>query len=274
MASAAVTAVPELERLASLHARALPQKDNLCGAFWVALALQAAGFTERGGEPVDQDLVALRAGTRLPAGDPASFVPRGAAPRRDYRLRLPLADDPAAFGTSVPALARALVELSDGDLASVPVAGPWEPARVLELVEAVAAAVPSAILVANLRSGRLWGSRPDATVLLAHLAGAAVDPPPPEWDVGHFATLVATIRGPGASLVVVRDTYPSLGWRGYHLQPPEALAAALERGDGREGGVLGLCAARDGDALRARLAENGFVLRHWNNGTPDPGGED
>jgi hypothetical protein len=36
-----VTVVPELHALAALYTRELPQKDNLCGPFWIALALRA-----------------------------------------------------------------------------------------------------------------------------------------------------------------------------------------------------------------------------------------
>jgi hypothetical protein len=273
MAITAVTVAPGPARLAELHARSLPQKDNLCGCFWAALVLQAAGVEEVGGEPLDEDLVASRAGTLLPEGDARDFVPRGAESRADYRLALPPAPPGVASGTSAPALARTIEELSEGELAVVPVAGSWSPEQVLGLIAATAEAAPAATLVVNLRSGRLWGSRPPAATLLAHLAGVRVDPPAPEWDVGHFVTAPATVLGRSGSLVVVRDTYPSLGWGGYHLQPPEALAAGLERGDGREGGVLCVARVDEAERLRGRLAGEGFELRHWNNGTPDPGKE-
>lgn len=266
MTAHAVTVVPGLESLAALHERALPQKDNLCGPFWGALVLQAVGITESEGEAVDQEFIALRAGTRLPEGDGAAFVPRGASPRRDYRLAIPLGAEAAEFGTSAPALGRTIEKLSGGRLAVVPVAGPWEADRVLALVEDASTVAPRATLIANLRTGLLWGSRPNAATLLAHLGGAPVDPPSPDWDVGHFNTLLATVRGPGGSLVVVRDTYATLGWGGYHLQPPEAVAAGLERGDGSSGGVLCVCPAVEADALRERLEENGYALRDWTTG--------
>jgi hypothetical protein len=95
-----------------------------------------------------------------------------------------------------------------------------------------------------------------------------VEPPPPDWEVGHFVSLAAVLHGPGASLVLVRDTYPTLGWDGYYLQPPAAVASALDRGDGREGGVLCVAPASEADPLRHRLADR-FDLRPWDNGTPD-----
>lgn len=274
MTSTAVKIVPGFEGLDVLHARELPQKDNFCGAFWASLVLRAAGFGAVGGEEVDQDLVAVRAGTLLPEGDPAESLPPGEASRTDYRLPIALAEDPAASGTSAVALARAIEALSGAALAVIPVARPWNAGRVLGLVEAASGAGPAVTMIANLRTGLLWGSRPTPASLLSYLAGRPAEPEPPDWDVGHFVTLAGAVHGPGGSLVVVRDTYASLGWRGYHLQPPEAVAAALERDDGREGGVLCVLPAGDADALRARLEENGFALRHWDNGTPDPGGED
>jgi hypothetical protein len=86
-----------------------------------------------------------------------------------------------------------------------------------------------------------------------------------EWDEGHFLSLFALIRGTGGALVGVRDTYRSLGWHGHHLQPPAAVAAALNRGDGREGGVL--CVVPSASAAPLRAALTGFDLRMWDNGS-------
>jgi hypothetical protein len=248
-------------RLNALHADERQQKDNLCGCFWAALLLRAHGFEE-----VDQDEVAIQAGALIPPASPED-VPPGAKPRRDYRLPIPVAEDRAITGTSATGLSRAIEELSDGALGFLPVAGPWSAESVLDLC-AAAAAEPDAALVANLRTGSLWGSQPGAALVLDALAGRPGEPPAPEWDVGHFVTLAAVLRGPGGALVVVRDTYPTLGWDGYYVQPPDAIAAALTRGDGREGGVLCVAPREPVERLRARLSER-FEIRHWDNGTPD-----
>ncbi|MEO8290690.1 MAG: hypothetical protein ABI649_06805 [Gaiellaceae bacterium] len=42
----------------------------------------------------------------------------------------------------------------------------------------------------------------------------------------------------------------------------------MNRRGALEGGVLCVAASEEADALRTRLAEGGFDLRHWNNGTP------
>src|SRR5215212_1048768 len=70
--------VPGPGDFALLHEREMPQKDQLCGAFWGALTLSAAGYR------TSQEEVALLAGTTLAKGDPAEWLPPGAAPRNDY----------------------------------------------------------------------------------------------------------------------------------------------------------------------------------------------
>jgi hypothetical protein len=248
---------------ALLHERAMPQKDQLCGAFWGALTLSAAGHA------AGQEEVALRAGTALAEGDPAGWLPPGASPRADYETTVPVAPDGASAGTSATGVARSIEELSGGALAVLPVAGPWSADAVVSLVEIAARAAPECVLIANLRTGRLWGARTPARLLLDHLLGRPVEATPPDWDCGHFLTIAAGVGGPGGVLVVLRDTYPQLGWDGYHLQPAAAVAAALERGDGNEGGVLCALPAAAAEALAGRLGEAGFRLRHWDNGTPD-----
>jgi hypothetical protein len=259
VAGASVTAVRR-EGLAELYAAERQQKDNLCGCFWGSLVLRAAGVD------ADQDDVAAAAGAILPGGDPRTHVAPGATPRNDYRVELKVDPTPGVGGTSASAVARAIERLSGGRLAAIPAAGPWTGETVTALMDAAA----DATLIANVRTGCFWGSRPDPAAVLAHLRGDAVEPPPADWDVGHFVNFAALVRGPAAELVVVRDTYQELGLAGHHLQPPDRVAAALRRDDGHEGGVLAVTGSAGAAALRARLEGAGFELRHWHNGTPDP----
>src|ERR687894_2980297 len=120
----------------------MPQKDQLCGAFWGALALSAAGHA------ASQEEVALQAGTTLAEGDPAGWLPPGASPRTDYEATIPVASDEASAGTSATGVARSIEELSGGRLAVVPVAGPWTAEMVVSLVEISAARAPECALVA------------------------------------------------------------------------------------------------------------------------------
>lgn len=257
-----VKLVPEAPGFGDLYERTAPQKDQLCGPFWGALALTAAGYA------FDQDRVALHAGTSLAEGDPAEWLPSGASPRTDYGISIPLAADEPTSGTSAMGVARGIEELSGGGLAVVPVAGSWSPESVTALVEIARDTLSECALIANLRTGRLWGSRPPAGLFFDYLLGKPVTAPPADWDCGHFLSIVASLSGPGGTLIALRDTYRELGWGGYHLQPAEAVAAALARGDGNEGGVLCVCAPPEADALSERLKTEGFELRHWDNGTP------
>lgn len=258
----ALRLVPEAPGLGDLYERTVPQKDQLCGPFWGALALTASGH------PFDQDRVALHAGTSLAEGDPAEWLPPGASPRTDYGISIPLAADEPTSGTSAIGVARTIEELSGGGLVVVPMAGPWSPESVAALVEIACETLSECVLVANLRTGRLWGSRPPAGFFFDYLLGKPVTAPPADWDCGHFLSIVASLSGPGGALIALRDTYRELGWGGYHLQPAGVVAEALERGDGNEGGVLCVCAPFESDVLFGRLKAEGFELRHWDNGTP------
>ena len=260
-----------VELIGDLQARWMPQKDGCCGPFWGAMALRAFGIERFEGEAVDQDLLAVESGTTLDEGDPYGALPPHSEPRLDYRLPLPVADTSIGSGTSAYGVAEGIERVGEGRLSVVPVVGPWTAASVESLLDLVAVVAPDAVLIANWATRHLWGSRPMPQLILAHLAGQHVEGPPAEWDVGHFANLVALLRGPGGSFVVVRDSYPVLGWEGHHLQPPAAAAAALRRGDGKEGGVLVVVRAPAGDEMKGRLAERGFELRHWDNGTPYEG---
>jgi hypothetical protein len=246
------------ERTAELHRVMMPQKDNLCGAFWGALVLTAAGV-----DGVDQDLVALESGTLLPeGGEPPPLV--GVESRLDYRLDLPLAPK-AESGTSGRGLAIAIERLSGGRLVAVPVAGPWTAETVADLLS-LDTQMP---LIANINTGALWGASADRGQVQRHLDTDADEGPPADWSVGHFTNPVDVQRGTGGAIVTVRDTYPALGG-GVHLQPASRFAAALRRDDGRAGGVLCVCDAGRAAGLERDLAARGLQVRHWDNGTPEP----
>ena len=226
------------------------QKDYLCGPFHAARVLRDQGID------IDQDAVAFRAGTSVALD---GEVPPGATSYRDYRRELSQAQ-PARAGTPARGLAAAVQELSEGQLVCVPLSGQWTAEAVEGLFDL------DARLIANLRTGLLWGSRPPVQMLLAALEGTEVpDPPPAEWDVGHFVELMQLVRGRGGSLVVVRDSYPSLGYNGMHLQPPAALAGALQRGDGRDGGVLAVVEPDRRMAVKDAAHRLGLKTEIWDN---------
>jgi hypothetical protein len=262
-----LTLLPGSEQLLADHANELPQRDDLCGAFCAALALRAAGIRERASGPIDQDEVALAAGSVVSGVREPGTLPGSERGRRDYRLALPTVADAAASGTTAAGVVRAVEELSDGRLAAMPLAGPWPPRALDGVFEAAAGLAHPATLVANLATRHLWGGRASAAQLLAALVHGSDDGPAPDWDVGHFACIVGRVAGPGGALYAVADTYPSLGAGGVHMQPRERLSRAIERRDMPAGGVIAVVAREDAEAVRSRASELGVQESIWDNGT-------
>jgi hypothetical protein len=264
-----LTLLPGARALLALHAREVPQRDDLCGAFCGALALGAAGIaTAPGGEqPIDQDAVALAAGTVVGARIDPAILPHGEPGRRDYRLALPTVADSSVSGTTAAGLMAAVEELARGRLAAIPLSGPWTADTLDGLFELLAARERPATLLANLATRHLWGSHPRADRLLAYLLDGDPAGPAPDWDVGHFVCVIARLRGPGGSLYGVADTYPALGARGVHLQPRERLAAAIDRRDMPAGGVLAVVHVEDAPAVRSGAGAIGLAEGIWDNGT-------
>jgi hypothetical protein len=259
--------LPGARELLAAHARELPQRDDLCGAFCGALALRAAGIDERGGEPLDQDAVALAAGSVVAGMRDPGTLPHGERGRRDYRLSIPAIDDPGLSGTTAAGLHEAIATLSGGALEAIPYSGPWNGGTLAGLFELAYAHERPVSLVANFATHHLWGGRSSVNQLLDYLFDGDLDGPPPDWHVGHFACVFGRVRGPGGSLYGVADTYPALGDGGVHMQPEERLAAALERRDMPAGGMFVVAFAQDAAAMRAGAAALGLVERIWDNGT-------
>jgi hypothetical protein len=263
-----LTLVPGARELLADHARELPQRDDLCGAFCGALALQAAGIASGGPEPLDQDAVALAAGSLISAVPNPGILPHGETGRRDYRVALPTIEDGERSGTTAAGVREAIESLSTGALAAIPFSGPWNVATVDGLFELASSLAHPVTLIANLATHHLWGSHPSPAQVLEYLSVGTLEGPPPDWSVGHFACVVARASGPGGNLYALADTYPALGSRGVHLQPAERLAAALDRRDMPAGGLLFVAAREEADAVRAGARRLGLIEANWDNGTP------
>jgi hypothetical protein len=263
----AMTLLPGADRLLRLHARELPQRDDLCGAFCGALALGAAGIDEHDGEPLDQDAVAVAAGSVVAKHPDVSILPYGERGRRDYRVSLPRIDDATVSGTTAAGVLDAVGELSGGRLEVLPYGGPWTTSTLGGLFDLVAGLERPVTLVANLATRHLWGSRARVDQLLDYLLDGSPEGPEPDWDVGHFACVTGRVSGPGGDLYALADTYPSLGSGGVHMQPRERLAAALERRDMPAGGMLVIVCAEDAAAVRSGAEALGLLEGIWDNGT-------
>lgn len=266
-AHATITLLPGARRLLDLHARELPQRDDLCGAFCGSLALQTAALKDRGGELLDQDSVAVAAGSVISPMRDAGALPHGETGRRDYRLEIPSIADSELSGTTATGVLEAVASLSGQALEAVPLSGPWNGQTLDGLFELCETLERPVTLIANLATHHLWGSRASASQFLSYLYGDESDGPPPDWKVGHFVCVVGRIQGPGGALYAVADTYPALGDRGVHMQPRERLAAALERRDMPAGGMLVVVFAEDAPAIRAGAQALGLHEGIWDNGT-------
>ncbi|HEX5852212.1 MAG TPA: hypothetical protein VFY36_03880 [Solirubrobacteraceae bacterium] len=265
-----ISLLPGARDLLDAHARELPQRDDLCGAFCGALALNAVGIHERGGEPVDQDTVALAAGSVVAGAREPGTLPRGEPGRRDYRLAIPTIEGADVSGTTSDGVIAAIEALSEGALAAIPFSGPWTARTLGGLYDAAAACERPVTLIANLATHHLWGGGARLDELLGYLLDGEMDGPPPDWRVGHFACVFGRVRGPRGNLYGIADTYPALGNRGVHMQPQERLAAALERRDMPAGGMIVVAHAVDADALRAGADAVGLNEGLWDNGTVTP----
>jgi hypothetical protein len=263
--SGSVDLLPGALQVAKAHQRAGQQHDNLCGPYWVSTLLDT--YT---GIKVDPTQIGQLAGAMLPIGDdPTAWVPPGSKSRQDYSRPLPTC--PAELsGTAAAGLVKATVEASAGTYTLLPIQTRWTAERLETLMQICQSydhwqAVP----LANVLTGHFWGSRLGVEQAIAYLHGQPISPPPADWAVGHFVSLAGTIQGPGNTLLIVRDTYPGLGWDGYHLQPPAAIAAALNRdGAASDGGILLFIAVADQSEAETVFGNEGFSLALWDNGTP------
>lgn len=269
--SLTTTLVPDVPRLLALHLDELPQKDELCGPFWGTLALRVSGHARSpSGDAVDQDVVALEAGTVLSPVPRLDSLPPGEPGRSDYRLVLPTVATSATSGSSVSGVARAVHALSGGAIEAIPIAGPWNPTAV-QMVINIAVSDPGVrLIMANVSTALLWGSRPSPSQLVAYLqSGDPSSGPPPDWDVGHFVALLGVVTGDRGTLVVTADTYRSLGWSGIHLQPVERVSNGLDRNGTKSGGIVLFVDADRSTAVEAELTKAGFTLAMWDNGSID-----
>jgi hypothetical protein len=253
--------------LLGVHARELPQRDDLCGAFCGSLALAAAGIEERAGQPLDQDAVALAAGSVVSRTPDLDSLPDGEKGRRDYRIQPPLIDDASVSGTTAAGVVQAIEALAGERLAPIPYSGPWTAATLDGLFTLTAALRRPVSLLANVATRHLWGAGAAIEQLLGYLLDGALDGPPPDWDVGHFVCVVGRVRGAGGSLYAIADTYPSLGAVGVHMQPRECLAPALQRRGMAPGGMIVVVSREDAHTLRAGAQELGLREGVWDNGS-------
>lgn len=264
---AGATLLPGASQLLALRQHELPQRDELCGPFCALLALWSAGI---GGE-LDQDEVARVAGTTLSPPPRTASLPPGERGRDDFRLPLPQAAVAAQAGTAATGVARAVEQLSGGQAVAVPASGDWEPARVHALLRGAGRLAGPVSVLANIATAELADHRTDAETLSRYLDTGTDEAAPPRWHAGHFVILAGLIEGAVGRLVLVADSYRSLGVDGLHLQPVERLAAALRRDGMPPGGVLLVVPAGQRTATTDVVTSAGLRPKPWDNGSSDVG---
>jgi hypothetical protein len=261
--------VPDIAKaILAVQARERQQKDELCGAFWAAIAVSALT-----GRAVTQDDAAVAAGTLLSAGGGSpDDLPPGAASRTDYVREIVTTAEPGLAGTSPRGLVRAIGQVSDGTLTAVPLRGPWREKSVEALADFVLDG-GDAVAILNVATRYLWHSHLSLLDVTAYLDGADDTYPDSEWQVGHYVaitgSLVADAAG-GRRLLMCADTYQSLGAAALHPQPAVRLAAGLNRdGAVTSGGAIVVVPWRRAASVRAWAAEAGVKVGYWDNGVPD-----
>jgi hypothetical protein len=246
------------------------QKDELCGAFWAAVAVTALT-----GRATTQDDAAVAAGTLLSAhGGSPDDLPPGAVSRTDYIREIATTANPPLAGTSPQGLVRAIDSLSEGALTAVPLRGPWDEKSVEALADFVLDG-GDAVAILNVATRYLWHSHLSLLAVSGYLDGADASNPASEWQVGHYVTIVGSLTADVASgrrLLLCADTYPSLGAEGVHPQPAARLAQGLNRDDETTaGGAIVVVPADRAASVHAWAAETGVAVGYWDNGVPDSG---
>lgn len=261
----------------------MPQRENACAAFALACLLRGLGFESWRTHEIDQDLIAYVAGMvalrdDYPLdGDPGTALQARWGFVRQYAYPLRRSAEPALAGTSPEGLVAALETVTEGAWTAIPIAGrrgdgtPAEAADVWAVIDVVLApenAAWQAQVLFNYQTAHLAALTGPGQGWAHALFGEETRPC--EWDVGHVTSLGGVVAGKGGErAVLIRDSSPAFGWRGYHAESGNAVARALARSDGSAGGMLVICRRVDqaqvADALAC--ASPGLAFHLWDNGS-------
>jgi len=264
MSELQIKMLPGSELLLVEHAREMPQKNELCGAFWITLALRSLATVK-----VEQDHVGLAASSILSTVQTSESLPPGDPGRNDYILELPRIDDSNVTGTAPQGLANATNELAEGKLVAIPLNGAWTAEIVEKILEALMDLNQPALLIANSATRFLWGGKSEPINVFNYLSGATEVGPEADWNVGHYIGILGWIEGSKRKLAICADTYRSIGWQGVHVQPLDRIAASLRRDDSEfSGGVFIVISPANESIIRNLAAKLQLSCELWDNGTP------
>jgi len=80
-------------------------------------------------------------------------------------------------------------------------------------------------------------------------------------SLGHFVSCAGFVHGL-STFFIIRETYKRFG---VQLQPFDSILRGLNRGDGREGGILAIAPKEYNETLVEKLQD--FELTLWDNGS-------
>ncbi|MFC4986826.1 DUF6885 family protein [Saliphagus infecundisoli] len=277
------------------------QKDMVCGAYTLTYLLQAFGVHDDDGKPVTVDHVADVAGTAL---EPHNADRQSLVERRIEEGELPaeragtwsmhdyfdgdftVVEDEG--GTSPEGLVTACETVSNGRVEAIPVPAVHNGATQLD--EARFDALLGAISTDDLPGQPILNYNLKHTLAPAGLLGHKYnlvslltqwDDPSyfrtMDWDVGHFTTVAARVTRSenDERYFVIRDSYKTFGWDGYHLQPESYIRQGLERADDhRDGGLLLVSPTDSADTVRTWLSDHNLESGLWDNGSAYTGETD
>lgn len=277
------------------------QKDMVCGAYTLTYLLQAFGVHDDEGKPVTVDHVADIAGTAL---EPHNAERQSLVEHRINEGKLPaertgtwsmhdyfdgdftVVEDEG--GTSPEGLVTACETVSNGRVEAIPVPAVHKGATQLD--EARFDALLGAISTGDLPGQPILNYNLKHTLAPAGLLGHKYnlvslltqwDDPSyfrtMDWDVGHFTTVAARVTRSenDERYLVIRDSYKTFGWDGYHLQPESYIRRGLERAnDHRDGGLLLVSPTDSADTVQTWLSDHDLEPGLWDNGSAYTGETD
>ncbi len=288
-----VAIAPGFPSIQEAYRQLRDQKDMVCGAYVLTYLLRAYGIREYDDERLTVDRVAALAGTgiedhnrerqrvveqRIEAGE---VPPERAAEwhLHDY-FSAPL-ETVAEGGTSPQGIVHACDEASDGLVTAVPVPSvidgdvqlTRETFREL-LEEVVSGTIPGQLILnynlqQTLAPASLLGHKYSLISLLTQWNDSEYFRRM-DWDVGHFTSVAGRIARQGSDerYLLIRDSYKSFGWNGYHFQPESAIRAGLVRADDdRDGGLLIVTPTAALGDVESALGTLGLKQELWDNGS-------
>ncbi|MHB1416686.1 MAG: DUF6885 family protein [Chloroflexota bacterium] len=276
------------------YRRLRDQKEETCGVYGLSYLLRGTGWRRHGTEEVNENYLAYLGRVNLSVAEAkrneeiSRLVAEGrldvVEAERDYghewyRYGLPFTSLEREMGTSVEGVKLACETATDGQVVAIPVPSRrgdevfFDEARFAGLMAAILSGIQDweAQLMLNYRADRLLDPNHER-YSVGNVVAYSHEPSFFErdsWAVGHFVTVAGVVEfASDTRWLIIRDTYKSKGFRGYHLQPMSLIREALVREDGREGGVLLIVPKAKAEAVTTAVRELGLPMGVWNNGSP------